>query len=103
MEEHVYFLQIEDWPDGNGPIKIGRTRRGVNTRFREWQCGVPFHRLKFLGKKRGGAKLEAMLKRLFAEDTVVPPDSDISKTEWFWPSKSLLNYIEEHNAADPSG
>lgn len=93
MKEHVYFIQIANWPSGDGPIKIGHTKRDVKIRFREWQCGMPFHKLKLLGKKEGSVKLEAKLKKIFSKNVIIPEGLN-SKTEWFWPSYDLKNYIE---------
>jgi hypothetical protein len=96
----VYFLQVENC-EGK-PIKIGHTCRGPETRLREIQNGMPFHVIKLLGSFPASREKETFLKKIFEKNMIVPDGKPSQKTEWFWPDKSLLEYINRatQNAVD---
>lgn len=93
MEGNIYFIQVGQ----DGPIKIGWTKRGVVIRFREWCGEVPWADLRFLAKLPGGRSREKKIHNLFRKDMIVPSTpkgvKPILETEWFYPSKSLLGYV----------
>lgn len=93
MVGYVYFIQVGK----NGPIKIGWTERDAVARLREWYCQIPWANLRFLGKLSGRRSREKRIHNLFRKDMIIPKVPvgvrSVEKTEWFRPSKSLLQYI----------
>jgi transposase len=77
----VYFIGPVD---GAGCIKIGRTNRKVEERFKDIQCGSPI-RLKVLLTVIAPSAFEAWLHHRFAEDR--------SHNEWFHATPRLLSFI----------
>ena len=92
MKGHIYLVQVGQ----DGPIKIGWTRRGVNTRLREWCGEVPWAELRFLGKVPGDRSRERRIQRLFKQHMILPktPNGvrEVKETEWFHPAEGILRY-----------
>lgn len=58
----------------------------------------PTLHIKFLGKKKGTRRAERLLHECFRRWMIIPPSpgntSPITSTEFFRPSKPLLEYID---------
>ena len=69
----IYFIQCGE----NGPIKIGYTDNGVETRMAQLQTGCPYE-LRLLWVYTGNDLTESQLHKEFAHERI--------RGEWFRPS-----------------
>lgn len=84
-EPVVYFIQQEC---SERLIKIGFTSTDVETRIASFKAGIPY-KVNILKTIKGSLKLEQKLHDKFSKDRVN------LRSEWFKPSKELLNFIKK--------
>ncbi|WP_085908310.1 GIY-YIG nuclease family protein [Kiloniella majae] len=78
---HVYFIS----PVNGGPIRIGRTK-ALDNRLNSLMNMSPIE-LELIGSIDGGEYVEYWLHEFFAKDRL--------HSEWFKPSKKLLEFAED--------